>query len=153
MKEYDVIHCDVLVIGGGAAGTRAAIEAVERGLDVVIVTRGTSQKSGCTNSAGGIISAAFGHTDPLDNPSMHFGLLTNGLHLDEGIIDFLVKSFSYVRMTFSDKIIMDEDARNKFHKNLNMLLRQREIYQQTNDEQENLQVGIKLVLQLAQVED
>jgi fumarate reductase (CoM/CoB) subunit A len=72
MKEYDTIHCDVLVIGGGAAGIRAAIEAEERGLDVIIITRGTSRKSGCTNAAGGIISAAFGHNDPLDDPNMHF---------------------------------------------------------------------------------
>lgn len=34
------VTTDVLVIGGGAAGVRAAVEACDRGTDVLIVTKG-----------------------------------------------------------------------------------------------------------------
>ncbi|MFC1735356.1 FAD-binding protein [Candidatus Hydrogenedentota bacterium] len=47
MKE---MTCDVMVIGGGGAGTRAAIEAFESGdsKNVLLVTKGELGKSGCT---------------------------------------------------------------------------------------------------------
>lgn len=40
------VTTDVLVIGGGAAGVRAAVEACDRGTDVLIVTKGQFTKTG-----------------------------------------------------------------------------------------------------------
>lgn len=49
MKElYEKITCDVLVIGGGGAGLAAAISAARQGVDVLIVSKGESGKSGAT---------------------------------------------------------------------------------------------------------
>ena len=48
-----IINCDVLVIGGGGAGLRAAIEAKEilKKGKVLIVTKGVLGKSGVTATA------------------------------------------------------------------------------------------------------
>ncbi len=40
MRSTKTLKCDVLVIGGGAAGMFAAIEAAEQGAKVVLLERG-----------------------------------------------------------------------------------------------------------------
>ena len=49
------ITTDVLVIGGGMAGTFAAVKAREKGLNVVLADKGTVGKSGCTPWARGFV--------------------------------------------------------------------------------------------------
>ena len=49
---YDTLRTDVLVVGGGGAGCRAAIEAHDRGVDVVAIVKGTVGNSGCTVNVG-----------------------------------------------------------------------------------------------------
>ena len=44
----DVLTTDVLVIGGGAAGTNAALKAADLGVEVVMVVKGLLGKSGCS---------------------------------------------------------------------------------------------------------
>ncbi len=44
----DVIETDVLVIGGGAAGTKAALKDADRGAQVTMVVKGLIGKSGCS---------------------------------------------------------------------------------------------------------
>ncbi len=44
----DVLQTDVLVIGGGAAGSNAALKAADRGARVVMVVKGLLGKSGCS---------------------------------------------------------------------------------------------------------
>jgi len=44
----DVIETDVLVIGGGAAGTNAVLKAADRGAKVTLVVKGLVGKSGCS---------------------------------------------------------------------------------------------------------
>jgi succinate dehydrogenase/fumarate reductase flavoprotein subunit len=51
VPEDEYLKTDVLVIGSEGAGARAAIEAVEQGLDVVCVTKSTIGKSGATLTA------------------------------------------------------------------------------------------------------
>ncbi|MBT8340265.1 MAG: FAD-binding protein [Desulfatitalea sp.] len=51
MSTQNVIETDVLVIGGGIAGCFAAIKAREKGLDVTIVDKAFSGKSGASISA------------------------------------------------------------------------------------------------------
>lgn len=50
----ETLAVDVLVIGGGAAGTRAAVEASDSGLDVAILCKGMIGKSGCSIFAGNL---------------------------------------------------------------------------------------------------
>jgi len=66
---------DVLVIGGGGAGSRAAIESHDLGADVTIVCKGIYGVSGCTpNSASEWMAfgVALGLADPRDNCEEHF---------------------------------------------------------------------------------
>ena len=55
---YEVIETGVLVIGSGGAGCRAAIEAHDQGVDVLMITKGRLGHSGCTLNVG--TSAAVG---------------------------------------------------------------------------------------------
>lgn len=63
---------DVLVIGTGGAGCRAAIEAAEYGAQVTLISKGVLGRSGTTNMAEVVYAAALAHTDRLDNPWYHF---------------------------------------------------------------------------------
>lgn len=54
----DLIETDVLIIGSGAAGMRAAIEVNEQGVHATIVTKGLLGRSGCTQ--GALYSSAVG---------------------------------------------------------------------------------------------
>jgi fumarate reductase (CoM/CoB) subunit A len=58
---------DVLIVGGGAAGTMAAFECAEAGVDVIQVTKGRAT-SGTTTVARGGFAAAMGEDD---NPELH----------------------------------------------------------------------------------
>jgi fumarate reductase (CoM/CoB) subunit A len=69
--ERETYQADVLVIGSGGAGCRAAIEAKKHGLDVVIVSKGLSYKSGCTTLAEGGYNAAFAYVDAEDSTQAH----------------------------------------------------------------------------------
>ena len=66
------IKTDVLVVGGGAAGIRAAIEAKERGVDVVLAVKGKFAQSGSSffslMDGWGLQAAVF----PDDSPEEHF---------------------------------------------------------------------------------
>ena len=48
----DVIETDVLIFGGGGAGSRAAIEAHDRGARVIMAVKGKVGHSGCTPYVG-----------------------------------------------------------------------------------------------------
>ena len=70
--EREIHECDVMVIGSGGAGCRAAIEARKFNLEVNIVSKGLSFKSGCTTLAEGGYNAAFGYVDNDDSVDVHF---------------------------------------------------------------------------------
>ncbi|HEY7079284.1 MAG TPA: FAD-dependent oxidoreductase, partial [Nitrososphaeraceae archaeon] len=62
--------CDVLIIGGGSAGLRAAIEAHDAGANVLIISKSKTGDPHTTLARGGI-NAALGTMDPEDNWVIH----------------------------------------------------------------------------------
>jgi fumarate reductase (CoM/CoB) subunit A len=52
------VACDVLVLGSGAAGLRAAISAREAGLDVLVLSKAGPGKSTCTGFSAGAMGGA-----------------------------------------------------------------------------------------------
>ena len=62
---------DVLIIGAGGAGLRAAIEAKQRGLKVALVTKSLLGKAHTVMAEGGM-AAAMGNVYPEDNWMVHF---------------------------------------------------------------------------------
>ncbi|HPX77940.1 MAG TPA: fumarate reductase subunit A, partial [Methanobacterium sp.] len=91
--EREIHHTDVLVIGSGGAGCRAAIEASKQGLDVIIISKGLSFKSGCTTLAEGGYNAAFGYVDEKDSTEAHFkDTLKGGAYLNDAeLVKILVE--------------------------------------------------------------
>ncbi len=71
-NSYTHLRSDVLVIGAGAAGCRAAIAAADAGASVTLIAKGAVGRSGTTPLAEVVYSAAMGHADPRDNPEIHF---------------------------------------------------------------------------------
>jgi succinate dehydrogenase / fumarate reductase flavoprotein subunit len=62
---------DVLVIGAGGAGLRAAIEAADRGASVGLVCKSLLGKAHTVMAEGGV-AAALGHVAPDDSWQVHF---------------------------------------------------------------------------------
>jgi succinate dehydrogenase / fumarate reductase flavoprotein subunit len=71
MAEYQTSEYDVLVIGAGGAGLRAAIEAASRGLSVGVVCKSLLGKAHTVMAEGGV-AAAMGNVDDRDNWRVHF---------------------------------------------------------------------------------
>ena len=90
--ESKIIQSDVLIIGSGGAGARAAIEVSNLGLKPVIVSKGLSFRSGCTGMAEGGYNAAFAFVDPEDTKKTHFNdTLKGGSYLnDSELVNILV---------------------------------------------------------------
>jgi len=87
-----IVETDVLIIGGGGAGCRAAIEAHDQGVEVLMMLKGTVGNSGCTVNVG--TSAAVGPWgDPEDNhtSSMRDLLTHGGLLGNQSLVKVLVE--------------------------------------------------------------
>lgn len=70
-ETYETREFDVLIIGAGGAGMRAAVEAAEKGLSVGIVTKSLLGKAHTVMAEGGM-AAAVGNVDPEDSWRQHF---------------------------------------------------------------------------------
>ncbi|HEY8055841.1 MAG TPA: fumarate reductase/succinate dehydrogenase flavoprotein subunit [Terriglobales bacterium] len=71
MPGYTTHECDVLVVGAGGAGLRAAIEASAAGAKVAVVTKSLLGKAHTVMAEGGM-AAAMGNVDDRDNWRVHF---------------------------------------------------------------------------------
>jgi succinate dehydrogenase / fumarate reductase flavoprotein subunit len=71
MAEYETHEYDVLVIGAGGAGLRAAIEAAASGVSVGMVCKSLLGKAHTVMAEGGI-AAALANVDDRDNWRVHF---------------------------------------------------------------------------------
>jgi len=91
--ERETYQSDVLVIGSGGAGCRAAIEANKHNLDVIVLSKGLSFKSGCTTLAEGGYNAAFAYVDREDSTQAHLDdTLRGGGYLnDQKLVHILVE--------------------------------------------------------------
>jgi succinate dehydrogenase / fumarate reductase, flavoprotein subunit len=69
--SHEVREHDVLIIGAGGAGLRAAIAATERGLSVGVVTKSLLGKAHTVMAEGGV-AASMGNVDPDDGWQTHF---------------------------------------------------------------------------------
>src|SRR6266849_6723097 len=71
MAEYPVHEYDVLVVGAGGAGLRAAIEASAMGAKTGVVTKSLLGKAHAVMAEGGVADA-MGNVDDRDNWRVHF---------------------------------------------------------------------------------
>jgi succinate dehydrogenase / fumarate reductase flavoprotein subunit len=71
MAEHQVIEHDVIVIGAGGAGLRAAIEAASTGASVGLVCKSLLGKAHTVMAEGGV-AAALANADERDNWMVHF---------------------------------------------------------------------------------
>ena len=84
------IETDVLIIGAGGAGARAALEAAQTARNVTLVSRSPLGKGGLTPTANGGYHAAVW---PGDSPAIHAeDLITMGCNLnDRNLVDVLTR--------------------------------------------------------------
>jgi succinate dehydrogenase / fumarate reductase, flavoprotein subunit len=71
VAEHETHYHDVLVIGAGGAGLRAAIEAVNSGVSVGLVCKSLLGKAHTVMAEGGV-AAALANVDDRDNWKVHF---------------------------------------------------------------------------------
>jgi succinate dehydrogenase / fumarate reductase flavoprotein subunit len=82
MSEFETVDHDVLVIGAGGAGLRAAIEAAANGARVGLVCKSLLGKAHTVMAEGGA-AAAMGNVDDRDNWRVHFAdTLRGGQYLN-----------------------------------------------------------------------
>jgi fumarate reductase (CoM/CoB) subunit A len=87
--------CDVLVVGAGGAGCRAAIEAAKHNLDVIMLSKELLGKAHTAMAEGGY-NVSLGNVDPDDNPETHFkDTIVGGNYLNnQKLAEILVRDAS-----------------------------------------------------------
>ena len=71
MADFEIHQYDVVVVGAGGAGLRAAIEASAAGARTALVCKSLLGKAHTVMAEGGI-AAAMGNVYPEDNWKVHF---------------------------------------------------------------------------------
>lgn len=108
-NSMKTLQCDVVVAGGGPAGTFAAVKAAENGASVILLDKGYVGKSGCGTFGAGSFKAYLKEEDSLD--------LWYGKAVEEGFYindqDWLKKHFD----TIGDRVKELESWGVVFEKN------------------------------------
>jgi fumarate reductase (CoM/CoB) subunit A len=93
MSNFEMLVTDLVIVGAGGAGMRAAISAAEKGVRVILLTKGQAARSGATPMACPSYQAAFAMEDERDNPEIAFeDTCFEGRYLgDENLIDVLTR--------------------------------------------------------------
>ena len=63
------LTCDVLIVGSGAAGLRAAVSARQKGLDVCVISKQAPGKASCTMLSAGVFAGTPEGRSPDDHIS------------------------------------------------------------------------------------
>ena len=71
ISEIQTIEHDVVVVGAGGAGIRAAIECANRGMNTGMISKSLLGKAHTVMAEGGM-AAALGNVDSRDNWKIHF---------------------------------------------------------------------------------
>ena len=71
VKEIQTIEHDVIVVGAGGAGIRAAIECAKQGMNTGMISKSLLGKAHTVMAEGGM-AAALGNVDSRDNWKIHF---------------------------------------------------------------------------------
>jgi fumarate reductase (CoM/CoB) subunit A len=90
--DNKTIMCDVLVVGAGGAGCRAAIEASNHNLDVIMLSKELLGKAHTAMAEGGY-NVSLGNVDPDDDPETHFkDTIVGGNYLNnQNLAEILVR--------------------------------------------------------------
>ena len=117
--KFQKIKSDILIIGGGLAGLRSAIEAKSLGGDVLVVSKSDKKDPHSVLATGGI-NAALGTMDPEDNWKIHaIDTLKEGKFIgDSEMVETLCKNAPNVIKELSKWGV-------RFHKEKNGKLTQR----------------------------
>jgi fumarate reductase (CoM/CoB) subunit A len=84
MMKPEIIETDVLVIGGGGAALRAALEAIEAGVSVAAVLKGHVGGSGATPMAMGAAAAVGPWREEKDSEEIHLlDTIKGGAYINE----------------------------------------------------------------------
>src|ERR1700756_5413840 len=71
MADYQKFEYDVLIVGAGGAGLRAAIDASAAGVKTAVLSKSLLGKAHTVMAEGGM-AAAMGNVDDRDNWRVHF---------------------------------------------------------------------------------
>src|ERR1044071_6870489 len=71
ISEIKTIETDVVVVGAGGAGLRAAIESSAQGMNTAVLSKSLLGKAHTVMAEGGM-AAALGNMDARDNWKIHF---------------------------------------------------------------------------------
>jgi fumarate reductase (CoM/CoB) subunit A len=115
LKKYQIIESDVLILGGGGAGLRAAISAAQQSVDVVIVEKLFPSRSGLTMMAMGGMDWPDA-SDPHDLQAHFNDVVRVGQNLnDENLVEVLGKEAKERGLELEKwgaNILKDEEGRH-----------------------------------------
>ncbi|UCF92506.1 MAG: FAD-binding protein [Desulfobacterales bacterium] len=111
LQVDQVYTTDVLVVGGGAAASMAAISATNEGADVLVLDKGQLGKSGCSPNAHGGMALYPKHEN--DSWKIHFEdtLMSGGFLNNQQVVRVLCqKGFRFVSLLEQFGSLFDRDA-------------------------------------------
>ncbi len=93
LNSPTIVKTEVLVIGGGGAGLRAAIEARNLGAEVLLVSKARAGYDNNTAISGSLLAAAASWTEPKDTPEAHFKdtLIAGRFLNDQRLVEVMVE--------------------------------------------------------------
>ena len=93
LKSPQTFNVDVLVLGSGGAGLRAAIEARKQGASVLLVSRSRAGVGNNTAISGSGIAAGTGWREPADSPEVHFRdtIVGGGYINDQRLVEVMTR--------------------------------------------------------------